>query len=121
MHGHLYQFNVLDQVIQSRTNLLRCSSESPHRGISETCVLTAITSACCLHADITLPLFCSRGAFLRAPLPPDALAPGSQELLALQAIEIDQQAGAELDRTRSEERRVGKECVSTCSSRCPRY
>src|SRR3546814_15811649 len=33
------------------------------------------------------------------------------------ATELDQRFGPRLDRPRSEERRVGKECVSTCRSR----
>src|SRR3546814_12360394 len=86
-------------------------------------------------------------AALRLATPtPDAFAPGREELLALQAVEIDQQARAELDRptgadavladpdpavgagqpgshgqepafVRADERRVGKEGVRPCRSR----
>src|SRR3546814_11265262 len=71
---------------------------------------------------------------MRAPVPPEAaerlgLVPGQQmrariiQLDAPEAISVPNVALRSRDgaRVRSEERRVGKECVSTCSSRWSPY
>src|SRR3546814_5371054 len=55
-------------------------------------------------------------------LQPPALALGGHEGIEQVAADVGGNAGsivagAEFDRQRSEERRVGKECVSTCRSR----
>src|SRR3546814_12866319 len=54
-------------------------------------------------------------------MPPDTRAPADAHDVSLARNRLRSQPGQTREGPRSEERRVGKECVSTCRSRWPPY
>src|SRR3546814_2776075 len=96
------------------------------------CALVTGVQTCALPISVRPALSLRRGPLLRLPLVLQEHQPGLAvvarvelaeagrrlEGLALHQLEGEQRAGGD---PRSEERRVGKECVSTCRSRWSPY
>src|SRR3546814_16941591 len=88
--------------------------------INEEFTYAMMADSITLQTDITMPYILHYGSDeQKAELLPRMLS--GETIVAIAMTEPG--AGSDLQgvRTRSEERRVGKECVSTCRSRCSPY